>query len=645
MKKRNLLKIAALSALGILSVENVYAQEPLKESIAGNLGGTRFVITAPASISGIKKINYANWGAAASPTISGMSIEKAYDTLGAAALLNGTAPYPSLTGKFALIFRGGGITFSDKVNRCITAGAAGVIIVNNVPGDPVGMAPTPAGSTVSVPVLMISDVDGQAISDLLKAGTGVTLTLGTWNTGGTHDLGLMLNYQAAPHALNTPLHQLVGSAGSNPFKHYIGGAVANYGSTTETTVAVTDSVYFIPSGGSASSVATNTYTIPSISVADSIKFGFGSGTYELPAPTAVGHYEHRYSISYGNPDDFPQDNRAVLNQYVTDSVYCKGRYDFTNVRPFVSLGIRPGAATPINFTMGNLFYIKNGGYAARRLQFSMSHDTNPTLDGFSANAFICKWVDGTGGGDKDSVIQAGELTVVGASNKILTTADTSGRTITVPVLDINTGLPKTIILDGDSWYFIAVDVPAPLFIGIDESMSFFTRSFAQWRNAGSVPGKLVDETSTGLYTADFTTFTSAITNSAAPYPFAGNAFYIDSVFYDRFNEIPSVALLMSKDKPTGSVNQQMVNQLGETNIFPNPAQNGKFTVQVALDKTYNKVVYRLADVMGRTVYTETHQNVQNEQFEVNTSQLASGVYYFMVATESGLISKKVTIQN
>ena len=40
---------------------------------------------------------------------------------------------------------------------------------SNIPGDPVGMAPTPAGSTVTVPVLMISDVDGQAISDVIKS--------------------------------------------------------------------------------------------------------------------------------------------------------------------------------------------------------------------------------------------------------------------------------------------------------------------------------------------------------------------------------------------------------------------------------------------------------------------------------------------
>ena len=374
MKRINLLKIAAFAALGMFGNNSASAQTPMKENIAANLGGTRFVITAPSSVGGIKKINYATWGAAASPTISNVTVEKAYDTLGGATLLNGTGAYPSLTGKFALVFRGGGFTFSEKVTRCITAGAIGVIIVNNIPGDPVGMAPTPAGSTVAVPVLMISDVDGQAISDVIKAaapGAGlVKLTLGTWNTGGTHDLGILAPFQAVPHALNMPLHQFAGSAGVEAYKMYTGGAIANYGTTTETAVTVNDSIYWTPTGGSPSFVSVQSYTVPSISVADSIRFGFASASYSLPAlPTTTGKYEHKYSIKYSATDDFPQDNMTTITHYVNDSVFCRGNYDYTNKRPRVSIGIQPASGTT-NFLMGNMYYVKNGGYAARYMQFS-----------------------------------------------------------------------------------------------------------------------------------------------------------------------------------------------------------------------------------------------------------------------------------
>lgn len=557
--------------------------------------------------------------------------------------------YPALTGKFALIYRGGGFTFSQKVNYCIAAGAIGVIVVNNVPGDPVGMGATPVGSTVSVPVLMVSDVDGQAISDAIKAGSGpVKLTLGTWNTGGTHDLGVMASYQATPHALNIPQHQLAGSAGTVAYKHYTGGAVANYGTMTETAITVTDSVYWIPSSGGAGTYLTkNDYTVPSVSVMDSIKFGFGTGTYELIPPATTGKYEHRYSLAYGMTDDFPQDNKAVVTQYVTDSIFCKGSYDFVNARPNVTLGIRPGTASPTSFVMGNLFYVKNGGYAARKVQFSLSHETLPTLEtAVAVSANIFKWVDGVGG-DKDSIMQSGELVGVGTAAKIFSNLDSTGRTLTLDFLDFDDPTKDIdVILGGNSWYYVAVEVPAPLFIGVNEGNSFFTRGYAQWVNAGSVPGKFINETATGIAVSDVSTFFGDPLNYAAPFPFAGgNAVNVDSIFYDRFNEISSVALLMSKDIPSSINTMATANNFGAAVVYPNPATKGSMTVEVALATKSNKVVYRITDVLGRTLFTEVHNNVQNEKFEINTASFATGNYYLMIITDNAFDNKKITIQN
>lgn len=667
MKGINLLKISALSAFGIFAAENASAQEPLKENIAGNLGGTRFVITAPASVSGVKKINYATWGAAASPTIVGATIEKAYDTLGENALLNGTGAYPSLTGKFALIYRGGSatmpsITFSQKVNYCIAKGAAGVIIVNNVPGDPVGMAPTPAGSTVAVPVLMISNVDGQAISDAIKAapvGSGIVkLTLGTWNTGGTHDLGVFTSYQATPHALNIPLHQLTGSTGTTAYKHYKGGAVANYGSMTETAVTVTDSVYWTPTSGSATYVTSNSYTVPSISVADSIRFGFGSGTYELTPPTSTGKYEHRYRISYGNTDDFPQDNVSSLTQNVTDSIFCKGAYDFVNARPVTSIGIRPGTAS--TFVTGNVFFVKNKTFA-RRIQFSLSAESPATTidGGGSVEARIYKWTDGVLNGIPnpffvDSFMESGELAPIGIAAKPLTTADSNGKTLTLNFVDIfDPTSGKLVQLDPDSWYYVAVEVPNPLFVGMDGTTSSFTRSYAQFKNLGSVPGQSIFETATGIATQrtgtglpTFNDFAANDTNIVIPYPFngtTGNSFFVDSVLYDNFDMIPAIALIMH---PTGGSIKNVVNApIGTTKIYPNPSTQGTVTVDVALAQKSSKVVYKITDLMGRTLYTEVHKDITNEKFEINTAKYATGNYFLMIITENGFENNKITIQN
>lgn len=69
----------------------------------------------------------------------------------------------SLTGKIALIRRGGGCTFESKALVAQNAGAIGVIIMNNVTGGVIGMADSGLGALI--PTVMISKEDG----DLLVA--------------------------------------------------------------------------------------------------------------------------------------------------------------------------------------------------------------------------------------------------------------------------------------------------------------------------------------------------------------------------------------------------------------------------------------------------------------------------------------------
>jgi hypothetical protein len=70
-------------------------------------------------------------------------------------------------GKVVLIDRGG-CTFISKAQRAQTAGAAAVIIVNNLPGGGVsGMTGTPA---LSIPVVMVSYEDGEMLKAALIAG-------------------------------------------------------------------------------------------------------------------------------------------------------------------------------------------------------------------------------------------------------------------------------------------------------------------------------------------------------------------------------------------------------------------------------------------------------------------------------------------
>jgi len=69
----------------------------------------------------------------------------------------------NLAGKIALIDRGT-CFFTDKIQLAQDAGAVGVIMVNNVPDDPITMGGTPSGA-VTIPAVMIGQSDGA----LLKA--------------------------------------------------------------------------------------------------------------------------------------------------------------------------------------------------------------------------------------------------------------------------------------------------------------------------------------------------------------------------------------------------------------------------------------------------------------------------------------------
>lgn len=94
------------------------------------------------------------------------------DTTGCTALPGSNK---SVKGKIALIYRGG-CNFTVKVKNAQNAGAVGVIVINNVPGDPIPMGGGP-DNTITTPAVMVSDVDGALFASSIRAGNKVVSTL------------------------------------------------------------------------------------------------------------------------------------------------------------------------------------------------------------------------------------------------------------------------------------------------------------------------------------------------------------------------------------------------------------------------------------------------------------------------------------
>jgi len=633
MKHFNLLKSLLLSGvclLGGAGASMAQTPQPPHESIIGNLSSARFMVNTPVNLSGTKKITIASWGTQPTIPLLNKEVVRGIDSLAANTLTNPAA----INGKVCLLYRGGGINFTQKAAYAQTAGAIAVIIVNNIPGDPVAMG----GSTnVGIPVVMVSQADGDALNTVLRNGGSATVSIGTWGLGNAHDLGIVSNYQATPHATNIPLTQIAGSNGLFPYSYICGGGVANYGTSTEHNIVVTDSVYWTPSSGSASFVAAHTYSIDSIRPVDSIKFGFAAQPYTMSAPTTTGSYEHRYSMTYDNValEGTPADNISSFKHYVTDTIICKTAYDYANSRPLVSIGIRPQNATA-NFAFGTMVDLPRGGYAAR-MQYSLLIDNVPTLDGLSAWGFVFKWTDGLIAAD--SFVQSGELSLVGLNYTEFTTADSSGKTFNVGLSD-SMGSVSYAKLDSNAKYWMSVEAPPTAFVGMDKSSSYFSRAYGFFIAGGAKPASATADI------AEIATFQAVEDTRAndsfsfANYPFSGNAYYIDSVQFDKYNEVPALALHMFKNPPLSVAN---VNKnLGNVALFPNPAK-GSTNVSVELTKASKKVAYKVIDAVGRGIYAETHTNVQNEQFTLDVSGYAPGAYYLLIASDNGVAFRKFTV--
>lgn len=108
-------------------------------------------------------------GAPVAPTTGSLTMARTGTATTANDACNAVAPAAgSLTGKAALVRRGT-CSFYEKARNAQSAGAAAVVLYNNAPG---ALTPTVAGSpAITIPVVMISQVDGNALDAKITAGT------------------------------------------------------------------------------------------------------------------------------------------------------------------------------------------------------------------------------------------------------------------------------------------------------------------------------------------------------------------------------------------------------------------------------------------------------------------------------------------
>ena len=621
--------------------------------------GVRVSVTGPSTtpVLGDKLFTISNdgsggstmWGAAVPPTIIDKPIQMVAvggDTCVATTALTAG----SFTGKIAFIYRGNS-EFGHKALQAQNAGAVACVIVNNVAGGAVGMAAgTEGGSVTSIPVVMISKEDGDAIDQQYRSGVAVTMTITNWGSNKVNDVGFVPFGTATWHAYAVPFDQL-GTGTPDAYKAVDGAFIANYGSANAAGVSLASSLSFTPNSGSASSLHTSTVVLGAFPVADSVVAMFDSSAtatnvYSFSASVA-GRFDQKFTINAAT-DDYLGNNTLTNSFYATDSLYSKGRYDFANSRPYSTQ--YSGRKTAADVIWGNMYFVNKGGAAVRKVQysFSMNSTTAHTLiDVASTMVYLYKWVDANG----DKVLQNGELTMVGLAEHqydILsaTTGDTSGGVFAATewkAVGPNYGADY-VTLESNTWYYLAVQVPPGYYVGCDGVLDQYPRVYGHFYNK---PNSLLEYSNLN-YTGDSTVISGNPADNNPVMPYTGTLFIgsVDSFNFDQGKGlIPSVSMIVNKN-PTpidhSHVGVNTVNAVIGATVFPNPASN-TVTVSLSLDRTAPVVSYTIIDGLARFVAKETTTNVKNEMHTINTSNLPAGNYDLVITANGNSIVKKLTI--
>jgi hypothetical protein len=569
------------------------------------------------------------WGGAITGTFTG-NLVKAIDSLACSGLSNGAA----INGNIALVYRGD-CEFGMKALQCQNSGAIACVIVNNVPGGPVGMGAGAVGAQVTIPVLMISKEDGDQINAILNQSQTSVATIQPWANATPDEIAIIAQGSALPPFYAIPWHQL-GNTNGNPaaYKTQYGAYLANFGTNPQTNVKIHGKTEWFPTTGPSAvqhqdSFQSSTPFDPS----DSIRVYYADNNFDLHT-TGTGRFDITTTVS-SDADGIATNNSQTHSMYVTDRVWCKSRYDFANFRPRANVWYGSTAANTILW--GPMMYsAKGGGYKFDELQWSISTTAGGPMI-HTQFFFLLKWADGTNGGPADDLVDNVEVTLAGVATKVFngTTADSAGKFFTSP-MDESQG---PVMLEDNTWYWTVAELQQSMFLGCDGTLSYLPRSVIYNKNTG---GNYYEQYAPIYHTGDYTTF-SGSTDGAFPFPFEGSV-VIDSLRFAHQKQglIPSIAMITSQF-PVSTKNIE-TKTIGALNLYPNPATD-KVNVSVSLNNPADKVTYTVFSVMGQVISKTEKANVQNDQFAINTSGFAPGNYYVIVTVGEKSVFEKFTVIN
>jgi hypothetical protein len=605
--------------------------------------GARFVVNAPVALQGSKVFTYSsnpavtgNWGGALGSYFH-VPLVKGLDSLASAPLTNAAA----VQDKWVLIFRGGGFYFSDKAYNCWLAGAAGVIIVNNQPGaDPINMAAATTNnhaSLITIPVLMISNPDGLALNAALNAGMRDTISISPWGFNLNHDLSVVSGSNPVLYMGAMPYSQLAGANGTaQPYNIYSGGYAANIGTKIASNVVLASDITFT-ANGSTTAIRHDTVHIGNIATIDSLAGAYNNSVYH-PAPTSTGRYDIKTYVYSDSTDQDSPDDTVAARMYVTDSIFCMGRWDAANSKP-ISTGSEGFASG--NLTWGPLVYAKDGPYRIAQIQMGVN-DNDTTKHDLTNNPgffiYAMKWTDGSNQQPLDNMMQEGEDSVIGIGFKSFTSADSNDTKFTVHMNNNQNKDNTGCAMNANSWYYFAAST-GTLLMNIDGHTNYFGRLYTS-QHIGNKTTYFAPNTNDDP-NLDFHNSPSTTLNNI---PFFAIA-TVDSIGVGRIRSFdaftPAFAVYTSKFHENAVANVSATKSAFV--LYPNPAVGSNLHIKLDLASRSSVVYFEVVDGLGRVVYHDTRKNLLNEDIELPTSKLVPGRYFIAIKSDDALEGKSFIV--
>jgi hypothetical protein len=510
----------------------------------------------------------------------------------------------AVNGKIAVVYRNT-CEFGRKAKRAQDAGAIAVIILNRDP-EVIGIGAGTDGSTVTIPVVMLSSIDGAILTNEMENGP-VTMFIG--NKAGLHDNDLAFNDRLILTPKYNGVHSLLAQNGTD-FNFDLGLRVYNYGSETQTNANA--NVTITAPGGATIYDEDVAFSLDGVSglIIDSVDI-FPGEALNFPQFSQSTYPNGEYTVTYtltnggGVADDFPSDNTYSIKFVINNTYISRARLNPTTFKPIaesqVSAADPAAPAAPyselrycMSFSDANASRL-----AATGLHTVVSVDTAVSESLLNSNIFVevFQWnnpvdvINNTGGYDNLVSVASGNHDFV---NDV--TSEEVFFTFSQPVM----------FLDNQPYLFCVIDYGQKLRVGFDRSVDF--NATIQHYNLLTNP----------LYAAP----------NPNPTPWFGGGFGPDLT--------PAFGI---RAIAAESVSVDALTKL-EGKAFPNPTKD-VIRMNIPMD---GKATVSVTDLSGRTV---ANHNVSflNNQATINVADLNTGMYIINVAYDNGSKSTFNVVKN